>query len=112
MNDQHIQASIQALIVVRIASYNNDWDRLDVAISSLQSSMRQLRQHMEGSNGPRMSQKDIAVLRQLEMMQRKTMRSLSEKKADIQMNINMIEDAQSRLRKTAEVAGLKGSAHY
>jgi len=107
---QRIEASMRAMNGIRMVLLGGDMGRLDKAMLVFHEAFEPVRQYITDKKGDvpflSLTEEEMARLRQLEMMHHKVMRSITKKIHNVQEDILVIEDAQSRLHNTAAVVGL------
>lgn len=89
-----------ALDAVRAVLYGGDAGRINHVMTLFQETFEAVQQHVETS-GTYTTEEEAARFRQLEILHRKTLRTIMDKMNRIQGDIMVIEDAQSRLHRTA-----------
>jgi len=103
---QHIDASMRAMNGMRTVLLGGDMGRLDKAMLAFHEAFEPVQQYIERFGTGNTTEEEMARLRQLEMMHHKVMRSITEKMHNVEEDILVIEDAQSRLHHAAAVAGI------
>ncbi|MDQ6959225.1 MAG: hypothetical protein Q9M24_08970 [Mariprofundaceae bacterium] len=100
---QRIEASMRAMNGMRMILLGGDMGRLDKAMLVFHEAFEPVRQYLERFGTGNTTEEEMARLRQLEMMHHKVMRSIMKKMHNVQEDILVIENAQSRLHNTAAV---------
>lgn len=103
---QHIEASMRAMSDIRTVLLGGDMGQLDKAMLVFHDAFEPVQQYIERFGNGNTTEEEMARLRQLEMMHHKVMRSITEKMHNVEEDILVIEDAQSRLHHAAAVAGI------
>jgi len=101
-----IDASMRAMSDIRMILLGGDMGQLDKAMLVFHEAFEPVRQYIERFGTGKATEEEMGRLRQLEMMHHKVMRSIMGKMHNVQEDILVIEDAQSRLHNAAVVAGI------
>ncbi len=101
-----IDASMRAMSDIRMILLGGDMGRLDKAMLVFHEAFEPVRQYIERFGTGKTTEEERGRLRQLEMMHHKVMRSIMGKMHNVQEDILVIEDAQSRLHNSAAVVGI------
>jgi len=100
---QHIDESMKAMNAMRRLLHGRDLNDLDKAETVFLEAFKSVKKHIETYGIVRASEKELAYLRQLEVMHHKVLRLMMDKMHNLEEDIQVIEGAQAHLRKAAEV---------
>ncbi len=103
---QKIDASMLALDAVRLVLHGGDMGRINRVMAVFQEAFDGVRQYVETSveaSETPLAEEEVAQFRQMEIMHRKVLRSITARMGKLQEDILVIEGAQSRLHRSAEL---------